>query len=223
MFEICSKIFVSFLVGCVASFICASTGGAGLISTPALIFLGLTPQSAIATDLLAMLGGAIGSFQRFYRSGTIDFRLGGKLMALTGIGALLGGRALLSINAESMQKITAILLLVILAIVLLRGKPQPRQEPASALLKGISFLLFVGVGFWGTFFGAGFLIFASTILVLLFGKSLLESAGLLSLLSLTVGLVAVLVYGRAGSVQWSYCIAMGLARHWAVHSVPASL
>jgi uncharacterized membrane protein YfcA len=50
-----------FLVGVAASVIGTMVGGGSLLSIPLLIFLGLPPQVAIATDRFAALGGASSS------------------------------------------------------------------------------------------------------------------------------------------------------------------
>ncbi len=50
----------------------------GLISTPALLFLGLPPAAALATNKLAGTMGVLTSTIRFVKSGKVDFRVVGK-------------------------------------------------------------------------------------------------------------------------------------------------
>ncbi|YAR64283.1 TSUP family transporter [Bacillus cytotoxicus] len=54
--------------GFLASFIDSVVGGGGLISLPALMFVGLSPASAIATNKLASTMGAFTSTIYFIRS-----------------------------------------------------------------------------------------------------------------------------------------------------------
>src|SRR6478752_4972198 len=66
------------LFGFLAAFIDSVVGGGGLISTPALLFLGLPPAAALATNKLAGTMGVLTSTIRFVKSGKVDFRVVGK-------------------------------------------------------------------------------------------------------------------------------------------------
>lgn len=76
--------------GFLAAFIDSVVGGGGLISLPALMFVGLPPASAIATNKLAATMGTFTSAIYFIRSGKVDFKIVGKLIPLTVIGAVAG-------------------------------------------------------------------------------------------------------------------------------------
>ena len=75
--------------GFLAAFIDSVVGGGGLISLPALMFVGLSPASAIATNKLAATMGTL-THNLFIRSGKVNFRIVGKLIPLTIIGAVAG-------------------------------------------------------------------------------------------------------------------------------------
>lgn len=82
-----SIIGILLIFGFLAAFIDSVVGGGGLIALPALLFTGLPPSVAIATNKLA---GTIGSFTStviFYRSGQISIRSLAKLFSVVVIGA----------------------------------------------------------------------------------------------------------------------------------------
>ena len=61
-----------FLVGIIASYIGTNAGGGGLISIPAMIFLGLPAQMAIATNKVGALGMTTG-FYKYHKERKIDY------------------------------------------------------------------------------------------------------------------------------------------------------
>src|SRR4051794_7059069 len=85
-----SLLVILIVFGFLAAFIDSVVGGGGLIALPALLFTGLPPASAVATNKLA---GTIGSFTStvmFYRSGKLDIKSVYKLFPLTFIGSMIG-------------------------------------------------------------------------------------------------------------------------------------
>lgn len=62
------------LFGFLAAFIDSIVGGGGLVSLPALMFVGLNPAAAVATNKLAGTMGSLTSTLSFYRSGKLDLR-----------------------------------------------------------------------------------------------------------------------------------------------------
>lgn len=93
-----SIIGILIIFGFLAAFIDSVVGGGGLIALPALLFTGLSPSTAIATNKLA---GPIGSFTStviFYRSGKISIRSLAILFPIIVLGALLGAYAVTLMN-----------------------------------------------------------------------------------------------------------------------------
>jgi uncharacterized membrane protein YfcA len=68
-------LFGIFAIGVLASVVGTMVGGGSLLSIPFLIFLGLPPQVAIATDRFAGLGAGVTAFFRFRAAGRIMWRL----------------------------------------------------------------------------------------------------------------------------------------------------
>jgi uncharacterized membrane protein YfcA len=203
------ELLATFCIGGAATFVFVTTGGVGMITIPALIMLGLTPQAAIATDLFALFGGRIGGLLGLLRAGKVDLALGARLGALSALGAIAGAFTLLAVPALLMERLLGVFLLLLLGLLLLRPQvgvaptapPGPRRTALGALL-------FVPVGFWGTLVGSGFLNLGSAVLLLLFRKTFLETAGILTIVGLAVALAALAVFGSHGTIVWPLAIAM---------------
>ena len=89
------------ITGFIAAFIDTVVGGGGLISLPALLFVGMSPVSAIATNKVAASMGATIGFASFVRSGHVDFSTIKYLLPLSFIGSICGASILKLIKKES--------------------------------------------------------------------------------------------------------------------------
>jgi uncharacterized membrane protein YfcA len=202
-------LIVTFCVGFAATFAFVTTGGVGMITIPALIFLGLSPQAAIATDLFALFGGRLGGLLGLLREGKVDVRFGVQLGAFAGIGAIGGALTLLSVPEPVMKRLLGVFLLALLALLLLRPNVGvSAAEAPSAGRRAVGALLFVPVGFWGTLVGSGFLNLGSAVLLFVFRKTFLETAGILTFVGLAVALAALAVFGTQGTIVWPLAISM---------------
>ncbi|HDP4545205.1 TPA: TSUP family transporter, partial [Staphylococcus aureus] len=67
-----TMIIIIILFGFIAAFIDSVVGGGGLISTPALLAIGLPPSVALGTNKLASSFGSLTSTIKFIRSGKVD-------------------------------------------------------------------------------------------------------------------------------------------------------
>ena len=85
-----SLLLILVIFGFLAAFIDSVVGGGGLISLPALLFVGLSPSAAVATNKLAGTMGSLTSTITFYRSGKMDFKSVSKFFPLVFIGSALG-------------------------------------------------------------------------------------------------------------------------------------
>ncbi|HGZ7971396.1 TPA: TSUP family transporter, partial [Staphylococcus aureus] len=63
-----TMIIIIILFGFIAAFIDSVVGGGGLISTPALLAIGLPPSVALGTNKLASSFGSLTSMIKFIRS-----------------------------------------------------------------------------------------------------------------------------------------------------------
>lgn len=88
-------------------------GRGGLISLPALLFTGLPPSTAIATNKLASSMGSLTSTISFIRSGKVDFLLVSKSFPLTHIESLLGAFIVKHISSEVLKPLVLVLLIAV--------------------------------------------------------------------------------------------------------------
>ena len=182
-----------------------------MVTMPALVLLGLSPQSAIATDMFALFGGRIGGLVALLRAGKVEVGLGLRLSVLTAIGGLAGAYALLAVPAALMERLIAVFLVVLsLALLLMPsvGVGGKKPEQVSVQRQCVGAAGFLGVGFVGTFVGAGFLSIGSALLLFVFRKSFLQAAGLLTIVGMATASSALLVLGSHGTIVWPIGLSM---------------
>ncbi|MCP3742009.1 TSUP family transporter [Rossellomorea sp. BNER] len=198
--------------GFLAAFIDSVVGGGGLISIPALLFSGLPPSTAIATNKLASSMGSLTSTIAFIRSGKVDFRLVSKLFPLVFIGSLLGALLVKFISPELLKPLVLVLLIVVAIYTILKknwGNESTYRKLTWQKALLFAFAIF-GIGFYDGFLGAGtgsFILFA----FLLIGFDFLQSAGNAKFLNFESNIAALILFIFLDMVNFAYGIPMGIA------------
>lgn len=95
-------------------------GGAGFITTPLLIFLGLSPAQAISSGKFAGLAVTAASLQRLQKEKLHSKKIIVPIMLLATVIGLLSPLAILELDSEFYRKALGILLLVMVPFVLLK-------------------------------------------------------------------------------------------------------
>ena len=130
-----SIILFLFALGLFAAFIDSVVGGGGLIMLPGLLFLGVPPTNALATNKFA---GSVGSFTStvmFYRSGKINLKEVGKWFPLTFFGSIVGAYIVTLLDPNFLKPIMLLLLTFVLLFTVMK-KDWGTNNTAKALSIG---------------------------------------------------------------------------------------
>ncbi|MUV05797.1 TSUP family transporter [Planococcaceae bacterium Storch 2/2-2] len=214
MFDIDSTIIILLVVfGFIAAFVDSVVGGGGLITLPALLFTGLPPATAIATNKLASSIGSFTSSVVFFRSGKLDKRLVAKLFPVTFVFAMLGAYSVHLVNPDLLKPFMLVMLAVVAVYTIF--KKDWGQIEAMTKVSRTKLLLFVAliglIGFYDGFLGPGtgsFLMFT----FLWFGADFLKAAGNAKVLNFASNFAALLMFIYLGEVIFSYGLIMGVAQ-----------
>lgn len=206
VFSVLALLFFGFI----GAFINSIVGGGGLITLPALLFVGLPPATAIATNKLAASLGNFTSMMTFLRAGKIDVKMLGPIVPFIFIGSMLGAFTVHQIDSEILRPLVLILLIAVLIYTLIKKDFGKVGEGGKAIGKKklAGLLLLIILGFYDGFFGPGtgsFMIF-----VLLFmGFNFIEASGSSKLLNFTSNLAALIMFLFLGAVNFTYGFIMG--------------
>ena len=198
--------------GFIASFVDSVVGGGGLISTPALLAVGLPPSVALGTNKFASSFSTLTSALKFLRSGKVDLKIVGKMFPLIFVAS--GGAAIIAtyIPANILKPLIIIALsLVLIYTIIQKDWGNVRTFTDFTFTKAVLFtLIFIVIGFYDGFLGGGtgsFMLFT----LLLFGFDFLSAAGNAKVLNFASNCGALLFFMILGQVNYFYGIIMAFS------------
>lgn len=103
---------ILFTVAFVAGLVDTIAGGGGLLTIPALLYTGLPPAVALATNKLQSTFGS-GTAAAYFIKKMVDINKMKLMILCTFMGAFAGGFALLQIDASILKEVIPILLVII--------------------------------------------------------------------------------------------------------------
>jgi len=154
-------------VGFVASVLNVIAGGGSFLTLPVLIFFGIPPTAANATNRLGVLAQNVGGVWGFHRHRVLDWSFAGRASAPALVGAALGAWLALHVGDREFRRILATLMLTVSVLTILKvgDRIAPRLRGASHR-QGVLGLGFLAAGIYAGFVqaGVGFLVLALTTL-----------------------------------------------------------
>ncbi len=203
------ELFFLFFAGLLGGVINSIAGGGSFITFPALLFVGIAPISANATNTFASCAG--------YMSGTYALRKDlyahrhelPRIMVISLIGGILGAWLLLQTPDTLFREAIPWLLLFATLLFIFGGRLNAllkqlasRHRHASAAGAGLLLLLLLGVCIYGGFFNAGLGIISLSYLALAGYTNINTMNGLKLLISTAVSLIAIVVFMVNGIIVW---------------------
>jgi uncharacterized membrane protein YfcA len=203
-------------VALLTGFIDAIAGGGGLIMMPALLFAGVPPVNALATNKLQSMFGTATACYNYWRKGLVDWRSNLLTIALVAVGASGGALLVQSIDTHALSLIIPLLLMAVAIYVI--ASPRMSDEDAHQRISARGYSAVGGViGVYDGFFGPGAGSFYTTSLVALRGLGLTRATALTKLFNLTSNVASVLLFAIGGKMFWllGLCMAAGaMAGGW---------
>lgn len=197
------EIVVAFLIGLASGTVGAISTGGGLISIPGLIFLGLSPVSAVATSRLSAVSGGLTSVFKYHKGKAVAWQFLPIFMTISVLAGLIGPRLLIEIDKDMVEKLIGVSMLVMLPILMLRkdfGITRTERDPRR---QKIGLLVVFLVMIYATMFGAGGGILLVNALVFFFGLTVTESNATGTAMFLVGTIVALATYISKGEVDFS--------------------
>ena len=195
-------------VGMLAGFVDAVAGGGGMIGIPALLFVGLPPVSALATNKLQGVVGTAMAAVTFWRRGYVSLRALVPAIALTFAGSLIGALVVKRIDVSLLEVAVPIALIGIALYFLfspnLSDADRTARLPFALAVPVIGFVL----GFYDGIFGPGTGSFFTICFVTLLGLGVTRASGHTKVLNFTSNLAALVIFIPAGDVVWPAALAM---------------
>jgi uncharacterized membrane protein YfcA len=208
---------ISILIGVVAGTAGGLFGiGGGLLIVPGLVLLlGLYPHGAHPTSGAAVVVTAAAALTRFAVDGSVDWPAGVALFVGAGVGALIGAKVIDRISPEWLTRAFVLVMLVAAVRLLIPGESTASAGfVASVDLTwwALSGLLAAGslAGLLAAILGGGGgIVFVPTLAALYaVDQHVAQGTSLAAMVPTTI--VAAVVHGRAGRINWQIAGAVGL-------------
>lgn len=198
-----------FIAGFLGGVINAIAGGGSFITFPALLFVGIPPISANATNTFASCSGYMSGAYAFRNDLITHKRELPKFVLISLIGGILGAWLLLQ-TPESLFREAIPWLLLFATVLFIYGGQLNRilkrlagkHRHASAIGAVLLLILLLAVTIYGGFFNAGLGIIILSYLALAGFTDINAMNGLKLLVSSTVSLIAIALFIYDGAIAW---------------------
>jgi uncharacterized protein len=208
--------FFLFAVSCVAGGLNAVAGGGSFLSFPALIFTGMSPIVANATNTTAMSVSALASVGAYRGDFAQDRRSLTMLSIVSIFGGAIGSIVLLYTAADFFRKLLPYLLLLATIVFIfgdtLKQCLQSRRQEVMTGSTQFSQLLVVQliISIYGGFFGAGAGILMLAAMTFFDVKNIHNMNALKMFLGTCMNGAAVVLFVVAGLVAWPQAVLMAI-------------
>lgn len=189
------------LGGALCGVINALSGGGSFITLPLLLWFGLPPQIANASNRVAILLQSAAGVGEYHRHRVMPWRQVPGLAAVSIAGSLLGAYAAARIEEGLFRHLAALLFAVMAATIFVDPKRWTRAESAGRVTPAL-YPIFLVIGVYGGFLQAGAGVLQLGALVLLGGFDVVRANALKFGLATCFTAAALLVFWRAGQVLW---------------------
>jgi len=203
------ELFVLFIAGFFGGILNAIAGGGSFITFPALLFVGIAPISANATNTFAACAGYMSGAYALKNELYAHKNELPRLILISLIGGILGAWLLLQTPESLFREAIPWLLLFATLLFILGGRLNnslkqlaSRHKHASSLGNLLLQLILLGVCIYGGFFNAGLGIIILSYLALAGYTNINSMNGLKLLVSSAVSLIAIAVFIYEGAIAW---------------------
>lgn len=204
--------FILIGTGLAAGFINTVAGGGSLLSLPVLIFMGLPPAVANASNRVAIFSQNIFGVLGFRSKGVSAYPYSLYLGISAFFGAIIGAKISVKLDDELFNKIIAIIMVFVVLATILSKKPvtgvsAERTDTRSTIIGVITFFF---VGIYGGFIqaGVGFLIMAALTSINRFTLVKTNSAKVLVVFIYTFSSLGVFIL--EGVIDWRYGLTLAI-------------
>ena len=204
MTEVVITFFLAFFVHLWSTLV----GGGGAVMIPALLFLGLSPQAAIATNRFSALSNMAALWQ-FHKQGQIKWRLGLFLALFAGIGSAIGSFFVLQLQGDILEKGIGIIILLSLPMFFLKKHAglKERKVQLTTLRQAGGAVMMLFLGTIGGFFSATGVWF-SYVYIFYYGLTFLQTAATRKIAGFAMITFSLGIFIPAGIIHWPIALSM---------------
>jgi uncharacterized membrane protein YfcA len=204
---------IIFLIGIFNGFINVTSGGAGLINTPLLLALGLSPYNALATTKFITIGSGISGSMKYHREKVFRNHIFILWVVLVSfIGGIAGAAFTFLVNALALEWSIIIIAASIILLTIFRkqGEERAGNEQVKPLHTMITMVGLFIIAIYGGSIGMGAGIAVIALLVHYTKFSYLQSSAVMTFFTLGAIIGSTLLFLFKGAVNFEYGVPLFL-------------
>ncbi len=183
-----------------------------MIVLPFLLWAGVPPINALATNKFQSVFGTLSSTINFLRRGQLDLRPLIPSIACAFFGACAGTFAVQYMPLEWLEKALPYLLILLAAYFAFSPRISDADSPSRISPGSFSLLIGGGIGFYGGFFGPGMGSFFAVAFAGLLGFNMRKATASTKPLVLITNTTAMIIFMWGGYIVWELAIVMASAQ-----------
>nr|WP_309149060.1 MULTISPECIES: TSUP family transporter [Dasania] len=207
--ELSLSLYVLFAgTGFVAGFLNAIAGGGGLLTLPILLWAGVPPLQALATNKCQSVFGTLSSSINFFQKGYIDLKSIAPAMAIVAVFSALATWGVQQLSNQTLAQLLPYFLIGIALYTWLSPNLGDTDKPAKISAPSFTLISGAGIGLYGGFFGPGMGAIAALLFASLLGYKLSKATAHAKPLVLVSNLSSLIIFMFSGQVLWAIGLCM---------------
>ena len=200
------------VVAFIAGFISSIAGAGGAIVLPVLLWAGLPPLNALATNKFQSVFGTLSSTINFFRKGYIDLHALLPALCYAFVSSMLGTYLVQQISTDYLSLIMPYLLIILALYMFFSPTLADEDLPPKMSKKIFAPVVGGGIGLYGGLFGPGMGSFFAVAFSSLQGFNMRKATAYTKPLVLIVNTTSMMIFLWGGYIVWSLAIAMALSQ-----------
>lgn len=201
-------VFVTGIAG-IAGFIDAVSGGGGILTLPAYMFVGIPPHNAYAVNKMAAVTGSVTAVVKYFKGGAVDIKIALISAAGSFIGSIAGAYIVLLLTDEILKILVFIAVPVVTAVVIFY-KEDGKEKSQNYVITNKKVFLALGIGLvigaYDAFIGSGVGTFAIIAFAGVMKYDFLTAGGNAKVINVASNTAALVTFTINGLMIWEIAI-----------------
>lgn len=163
-----------FFIGVISGFLGATVGGGGFVSIPVLMFLGFSPQSAIALNKVGDIGTFISAVSKYWKSQKIDWSVAGIIVLIYICGSFIGANIMIELNVKALEILIGVSILLALPFIFINKKLGLKEIKVSRIKRVSGFVILFFLSILGAMIGAGGAVLSTIVMMFFLGYEIVD-------------------------------------------------
>ncbi len=205
------------LVAVLAGFIDAIAGGGGLLTIPALLFTGMSPVQAIATNKLQACFGSFTATRFFIKQKLVSPKKQTWGILAAAIGAAVGAMAIQLFDSQILITLLPFALILIAVYLIIAKNFGQSADTPKLSEKNYNASFISGIGFYDGFFGPGTGTFFTLSYCKMRAMNLIQATAHAKLMNFTTNIVSLMIFILSDQIIWQVGLAMAVGQIIGAH------